>query len=131
MYTSTLFFYQCLFCHWRRMFQMNESFDSIFQAKNRFDDEFCIDDDFDEMSFLLSIKCLNRIIIYIYHQLFCSLINLLLKDFCILINQSRNLQLQKKRRVINLFQSISKLSRLIIVHEITVSTIDCCDWNWW
>jgi len=73
------------------MFQMNESFNSIFQAKNRFDDEFRVDDDFDEMSFLLSIKCSNRIIVYIYHQLFRSLVNLLLKDLCILINQSRNL----------------------------------------
>ncbi len=131
MYTSTLFFYRCLFCHERRMFQVNESFNSIFQAKNRFDDEFRVDDDFDEMSFLLSIECLNRIIIYIHHQLFCSLVNLLLKDLYILINQSWNLQSQKKRRVINLFQSISKLSRLIIVHEIVVSMIDCCDWNWW
>ena len=111
------------------MFSVNESFDSIFQAKNRFDDEFRVDDDFDEMSFLFSIECSNQIIIYIHHQLFCSLVNLLLKDLCILINQSRNLQLQKKRRVINLFQSILKLSRLIIVHEIAVSTIDCCDRN--
>ena len=88
------------------MFRVNESFDSIFQAKNRFYDEFRIDDDFDEMSFLFSIKCSNRIIIYIHHQLFCSLVNFLLKDLCILINQSRNLQSQKKRCVINLFQSI-------------------------
>ncbi len=131
MYTSTLFFYWCLFCHWRKMFWMNKNFDLIFQAKNKFDDEFRVDDDFDEMSFLLSIKCLNRIIVYIHHQLFRSLVNLLLKDLRILINQSRNLQLQKKRRVINLFQSISKLSRLIIVHEIAVSMIDCCDRNWW
>jgi len=109
------------------MFQVNESFDSIFQAKNKFDDEFRVDDDFDEMSFLFSIECSNRIIIYIHHQLFCNLIDFLLKDLCILINQSRNLQSQKKRRVINLFQSISKLSRLIIVHEIVVSMIDCCD----
>jgi len=130
MYTSILFFYRCLFCHRRRMFRVNESFDSIFQAKNRFDDEFRVDDDFDEMSFLLSIECSSWIIIYIHHQLFRSLINLLLKDLCILINQSRNLQLQKKRCIINLFQSISKLSRLIIIHEIAVSTIDCCDQNW-
>jgi len=70
---------------------VNESFNSIFQAKNKFNDEFRVDDDFDEMSFLFSIECSNQIIIYIYHQLFCSLINLLLKDLCILINQSRNL----------------------------------------
>jgi len=130
MYTSILFFYRCLFCHWRRMFRVNESFDSIFQAKNKFDDEFRVDDDFDEMLFLFSIECLNWIIIYIHHQLFRSLINLLLKDLCILINQSRNLQLQKKKCIINLFQSILKLSRLIIIHEIAVSTIDCCDRNW-
>jgi len=74
------------------MFQVNKSFDLIFQAKNRFDDEFRVDDDFDEMSFLLSIKCSNRIIVYIHHQLFRSLVNLLLKDLRILINQSRNLQ---------------------------------------
>jgi len=129
MYTSTFFFYRCLFCHRRRMFQVNESFDLIFQAKNKFDDEFRVDDDFDKMSFLLSIECLNRIIVYIHHQLFRSLVNLLLKDLCILINQSRNLQLQKKRCVINLFQSISKLSKLIIVYEMTVSMIDCCDRN--
>jgi len=67
---------------------VNESFNSIFQAKNKFDDEFCVDDDFDEMSFLLSIECSNRVIVYIHHQLFRSLINLLLKDLCILINQS-------------------------------------------
>ncbi len=73
------------------MFRVNESFDSIFQAKNRFDDEFRVDDDFDEMSFLLSIECLNRIIIYIHHQLFRSLVNFLLKDLRILINQSWNL----------------------------------------
>ncbi len=48
------------------MFRVNKSFNSIFQAKNKFDDEFRVDDDFDEMSFLLSIKCLNQIIIYIY-----------------------------------------------------------------
>ena len=131
MYTSTFFFYRCLFCHERRMFQVNESFDLIFQAKNKFDDEFHVDDDFNEMSFLFSIKCLNRIIIYIHHQLFHSLINLLLKNLCILINQSWNLQLQKKRRVINLFQFISKLSKLIIVYEIIVSVIDCCNWNLW
>ncbi len=130
MYISTLFFYQCFFCHRRRMFQVSENFNSIFQAKNKFDNEFRVDDDFNEMSFLFSIECLNRIIIYIHHQLFCSLINFLLKDLCILINQSWNLQLQKKRRVINLFQSISKLSRLIIVHEIAVSMINCCDQNW-
>ncbi len=41
------------------MFQVNESFDSIFQAKNKFDDEFRVDDDFDEMLFLFSIKCSN------------------------------------------------------------------------
>jgi len=46
---------------------VNESFDLIFQVKNKFDDEFHINDDFDEMSFLLSIKCSNRIIIYIHH----------------------------------------------------------------
>ncbi len=131
MYTSILFFYQCLFCHWRRMFRVNESFDSIFQAKNKFDDKFRVDDDFNELSFLFSIECLNRIIIYIHHQLFCSLVNLLLKDLRILINQSWNLQLQKKRCIINLFQSILKLCKLIIVHEIAVSMINCCDWNWW
>ena len=131
MYTSTFFFYRCLFCHWRRMFQVNKSFNSIFQAKNKFDDEFRVDDDFNEISFLFSIKCSNQIIIYIHHQLFCSFVNLLLKDLCILINQSWNLQLQKKRWIINLFQSILKLSRLIIVHEIAVSMINCCDQNWW
>jgi len=67
---------------------VNESFDLIFQAKNKFDDKFRVDDDFDEMSFLFNIECSNRIIIYIHHQLFCSLINLLLKDLRILINQS-------------------------------------------
>jgi len=71
-----------------RMFLIKRSLNSIFQAKNRFDDEFCVDIDFDEMSFLLSIECSSQIIVDVYHQLFCSLINLLFKDLRILINQS-------------------------------------------
>jgi hypothetical protein len=70
------------------MFSIKKSFDSIFQMKIKFDDEFCINIDFDKMSFLLSIECSSQIIIYIHHQLFHSLINLLLKDFHILIDQS-------------------------------------------
>jgi len=70
------------------MFSIKRSFDSIFQMKNRFDDKFCVDINFDKMSFLLSIKCSSQIIIYIHHQLFRSLVNLLLKDLCILIDQS-------------------------------------------